>query len=169
MNKNIAILLPYKEQYTDTKAGAASIWVKDYLLESKLSNQTIVYGNLDKTFRPFTKNFKSLNLKGKFIKKNITYTSLLYDEYLKYKFKIIEVHNRPESLLYLIDKKITSKLIFIFHNNPQDLRGSSTVKERMFIAENTDQIYFVSNWVKKNFSKTYRINIETIVIFYTLL
>ena len=36
MDNKIAILLPYKEQYTDTKAGAASIWVKDYFLESKL-------------------------------------------------------------------------------------------------------------------------------------
>ena len=151
MDKKIAILLPYKEQYTDTKAGAASIWVKDYFLESKLSKNTFIFGNLEKKFKPFTKNFKSLNLKGKFIKKNITYTMLLYEEYLKQKFRIIEVHNRPESLLYLIDKKVTSKLIFIFHNNPQDLRGSSTVKERMFIAENTDHIYFVSNWVKKKF------------------
>ena len=151
MAKNIAILLPYKEQYTVTKAGAASIWVKDYLLESKLRSQTIVYGFLDKKYKPFTSNFKSLNLKGKIIQKNLTYTSLLYNEYLKNNFRIIEIHNRPESLLHLIQKKVKSKLIFIFHNNPQDLRGSSTVKERMFIAENTDQVYFVSNWVQKKF------------------
>ena len=151
MAKNIAILLPYKEQYTVTKAGAASIWVKDYLLESKLRSQTIVYGFLDKKYKPFTRNFKSLNLKGKIIQKNLTYTSLLYNEYLKNNFRIIEIHNRPESLLHLIQKKVKSKLIFIFHNNPQDLRGSSTVKERMFIAENTDQVYFVSNWVQKKF------------------
>ena len=31
MKKNIAILLPYKEKYNLDKAGAASIWVKDYL------------------------------------------------------------------------------------------------------------------------------------------
>ena len=107
MDKKIAILLPYKEQYTDTKAGAASIWVKDYFLESKLSKNTFIFGNLEKKFKPFTKNFKSLNLKGKFIKKNITYTMLLYEEYLKQKFRIIEVHNRPESLLYLISNDIS--------------------------------------------------------------
>ena len=48
MNKDIAILLPYKEQYTKNYAGAASIWVKDYILDSDLKNNTIVYGNLDK-------------------------------------------------------------------------------------------------------------------------
>ena len=106
---------------------------------------------LDKKYKPFTRNFKSLNLKGKIIQKNLTYTNLLYNEYLKNNFQIIEIHNRPESLLNLIQKKVKSKLIFIFHNNPQELRGSSSVKERMFIAENTDQVYFVSNWVQKKF------------------
>ncbi|WP_143323180.1 glycosyltransferase family 4 protein, partial [Candidatus Pelagibacter communis] len=39
----------------------------------------------------------------------------------------------------------------MYHNNPQDLRSSSSIKERTFIAENTDQIYFVSGWVKNKF------------------
>ena len=54
-------------------------------------------------------------------------------------------------MLYLINKKVKAKLIFVYHNNPQDLRSSSTIKERTFIAENTDQIYFVSKWVKDKF------------------
>ena len=151
MNKDIAILLPYKEQYTKEHAGAASIWVKDYIMESSLKDKTIIYGNLNKKFKPFSKNFKSLDFKGTFIKKNITYTAKLYEEYLKNEFKIIEIHNRPESLNYFLRKRIKSKIIFVFHNNPLDLRGSSTVKERIFIAENTDQIYFVSKWVKNKF------------------
>ena len=46
MKKKIAILLPYKERYTLNDAAAASIWVKDYLKISLLSNQTIVFGFL---------------------------------------------------------------------------------------------------------------------------
>ena len=150
MNKQIAILLPYKEQYTRDHAGAASIWVKDYIKKSKFKDITLIYGNLDKKYKPFTKNFKSLDL-GRVIKKNISYTENLYKEYQKYKFKIIEIHNRPESLVHLLKKKIKTKFIFIFHNNPLDLRGSSSINERIFIAENTDQIYFVSKWVKNKF------------------
>ena len=56
MNKEIAILLPYKEQYTKSEAGAASIWVKDYLLESSLKNKTVVYGNLSKKFKSFSRS-----------------------------------------------------------------------------------------------------------------
>ena len=57
MKKNIAILLPYKEKYNLNKAGAASIWVKDYLSISKLNNQTLIFGNLNKKDKPLTKNF----------------------------------------------------------------------------------------------------------------
>ena len=149
--KDIAILLPYKENFTESNAGAASIWVKDYLNRSKLKKRSIVYGNLEDNSRPLLKNFKNLKIGSSFVKKNISYTDKLYKEYLKYRFKIIEIHNRPESLLYLIKKKVKAKLIFVYHNNPQDLRSSSSIKERTFIAENTDQIYFVSGWVKNKF------------------
>ena len=40
IKKKIAILLPYKENYTEKCAGAASIWTKDYLGLSKLRNIT---------------------------------------------------------------------------------------------------------------------------------
>ena len=43
MTKEIAILLPYKEKYSEDQAGAASIWVKDYLKLSKLRDKTLVY------------------------------------------------------------------------------------------------------------------------------
>ena len=151
MKKNIAILLPYKEKYNLNKAGAASIWVKDYLSISKLKNQTLIFGNLDKKDKPLTKNFVNIDLTKTYMRKNIQYTKHLYDYHLKNKFNIIEIHNRPESLLYLIKKKISAKLIFMFHNNPQDMRSSKSINDRIFIAENTDQIYFVSRWVKDKF------------------
>ena len=83
--------------------------------------------------------------------KNLSFTKSLYNDYLKYKYEIIEIHNRPESLIYLLNKKIKSKTIFIFHNNPQTVRGSSTVNQRKFIIENCDYVYFISKWVKKMF------------------
>ena len=43
------------------------------------------------------------------------------------------------------------KFIFVYHNNPQELRYSRSVKERMYIVDNCDQIYFVSKWVMRKF------------------
>ena len=79
MKKNIAILLPYKEKYNLNKAGAASIWVKDYLSISKLKSQTLIFGNLDKKDKPLTKNFVNIDLSKAYIRKNIQYTKHLYD------------------------------------------------------------------------------------------
>ena len=47
MKKKIAILLPYKEQFTKKKSSAASIWVYDYLKRSKHNKATTVFVNLD--------------------------------------------------------------------------------------------------------------------------
>ena len=151
MNKKIAILLPYKEKYTLNEAAAASIWVKDYLNGSVLKKETIVFGDLKKNKKPITKNFKNLDISKVNFRKNYSYTKKFYKLYEKYKFEIVEIHNRPESLVYLLKKKMNCKFIFIYHNNPQDLRYSKTVNERLFIVNNCNHIYFVSKWVMNKF------------------
>ncbi len=151
MKKDIAIILPYKEVYSENHAGAASIWLKDYSSLSSLSTRTIIYGNLDVKLKPLTKNFKNIKISKTSFSKTKQYINIFYKDYLKNKFEIIEIHNRPEYLNFLINKKINSKLIFFFHNNPQDIRGSKTKKERLKILEHTDKVFFVSAWTKKKF------------------
>ena len=151
MKKKIAILLPYKEKYTKKDAAAASIWVKDYLKMGRLTEQTLVFGNLPVSKKPLTRNFININLSNFTFKKNYYYTSKFYHSCKKNNFEIIEIHNRPESLVYLIKKYLKCKFIFIYHNNPQNLRYSKSVNERLFIANNCDQIFFVSKWVMKKF------------------
>ena len=114
MKNKIAIILPYKEIYSDNFAGAASIWVKDYFSFSKLSKDTVIYGNLDKGLKPLTDNFKNINISNTSFSKTKGYINFFYKDHLKNNFDIIEIHNRPEYLNYLIKKKINSKLIFFF-------------------------------------------------------
>ena len=140
MEKKIAILLPYKEKYSSDEAAAASIWVKDYLSISTLKNQTLVFGNLSKRKKPITSNFINLDISNIRFRKNYFYTKKFIDKFYNYNFDVVEIHNRPESLIYLIRKKLGCKFIFVYHNNPQDLRYSKTVSERMFIVENCYQI-----------------------------
>ena len=151
MKKKIAILLPYKEKYTSDEAAAASIWVKDYLSLSKLKKETLVFGDLGRNKKPITNNFINLDISKINFRKNYSYTRKFYNQFDKYNFEIVEIHNRPESLVYLIKKKMSCKFIFVYHNNPQDLRYSKTVNERLFILNNCDQIYFVSKYVMNKF------------------
>ena len=53
---------------------------------------------------------------------------------------------------------MSCKFIFVYHNNPQDLRYSKTAKERLFIANNCDQIFFVSKWVMNKFFEGLPVN-----------
>ena len=106
MKKKIAILLPYKEKYTLKDAAAASIWVKDYLKKSSLTNQTLVFGNLPKGKKPLTNNFVNISLSNVRFKKNHFYTKRFLECCNKFKFEIIEIHNRPESLVFLLKKKL---------------------------------------------------------------
>ena len=100
MGKKIAILLPYKENYSLDKAGAVSIWVKDYLKGSKYKNDTIVYGSLNKNDIPISDNFKNIDISNLYINKNLSYTKIFFENCIKENHKIIEIHNRPESLQF---------------------------------------------------------------------
>ena len=81
--KRIAILLPLKERFTEDSAGAASIWVKDYLSISSLKKNTMVYGFLPQKKIPLTKNFKNLDLTNFLLRKNLNYTHKFFEEYKK--------------------------------------------------------------------------------------
>jgi len=150
MNK-IAIILPYKESYTASFAGAASIWVKDYMKKSKLFNQTKIYGNIETNEKPLTGNFTNIPLKKKLFSKTIYYMDFFNKKNSIYNYEIIEIHNRPEYLNYLLKKKVNSKFLLIFHNNPLDIKGSKTIKERLSLLEHAHKILFVSKWVKNKF------------------
>ena len=43
----ISILLPYKENFSPTYAGAVSLFIKDTIKLSKFRNKIIVYGNTE--------------------------------------------------------------------------------------------------------------------------
>ena len=112
MKKEIAILLPYKEKYTLKDSAAASIWVKDYLNISSLNKKTLVFGNLSKNSKPITNNYVNLNISNIKFRKNYFYTRKFLDKFNEYNFDIVEIHNRPESLIYLIKKKFKYKIYF---------------------------------------------------------
>tara|TARA_B100000214_G_scaffold332246_1_gene273651 strand:- start:259 stop:2358 length:2100 start_codon:yes stop_codon:yes gene_type:complete len=151
MKKKIAIILPYKEIYSEKYAGAASIWVKDYCNFSKLKDETVIYGNLPNKLKPISKNFFNIKIKKTIFSKNKEYIDSFYNDFLIKKYEIIEIHNRPEYFNYLISRNVDAKLIFIFHNNPTQMRGSRKVEERIRILENAEKVFFVSRWTMKKF------------------
>jgi glycosyltransferase involved in cell wall biosynthesis len=151
MNKKIAILLPYKEDYNKSNAGSASLWVKDFFENSKLKKLTTIYG-INTKKKSLSRNF--INLNNKFplftFKKNIYYAKLFLKKINK-QTKIIEIHNRPEIFHFIKKHNSKYKLILVFHNNPLLIRGSKKIIERQDILNKCSNIIFVSKWVQKKF------------------
>ena len=146
----ISILLPYKENFTSSDAGAVSLFVNDMNKESFFNKSTYIFGNTDSK-KKLSKNYINLNLDKKIFQS----TSKRYVEtFLEYEKKInsdvIEIHNRP-NYIKLIKKDFKNKIILFFHNDPLTMNGSKTINERLYLLNNIDKIIFNSNWSKKRF------------------
>tara|TARA_Y100000992_G_scaffold249280_1_gene181031 strand:+ start:312 stop:2429 length:2118 start_codon:yes stop_codon:yes gene_type:complete len=148
----IATILPYKENYTFSKAQAAAIWVNDFFKFSKFKNDNFIFGNTD-TRDYLTKNYINVHLKNKkskFSSTSIEYCNNFLEIEKKYNFDIIEIHNRPLIFRYL-NEKVNKKFILYFHNDPLNMKGSKSVSERIFLLNKVDKIIFVSKWVQNRF------------------
>ena len=147
----IAILLPYKENFSSEYAGAVSIFINDTVLKSKYKDTTQVYGNTNFK-KDLLKNYVNLSLN----KKNLIESSsnLYVDNFIKKKSvinsDIIEIHNRPNYIKKILKLKKSKKILY-FHNNPLEMNGSKSIQQRLFLIENLDQITFNSEWTKKQF------------------
>ena len=132
----IATILPYKENYTISKAQAAAIWVCDFFKFSKFKDNNFIYGNTNgKDF--LTKNYINIeinNLKSKFTSSTKEYCKNFIKKTKYLNFDIVEIHNRPLVFHYL-KKEINSKFILYFHNDPLSMNGSKTTKERLDLLE----------------------------------
>ena len=148
----IATILPYKENYTLTKAQAAAIWVCDFFKHSRYNDDNYIFGNTKgKDF--LTKNYINIkinNLKSKFTSSTREYCRNLVIEIKDKEFDIIEIHNRPLVFQFL-KKELNSKFILYFHNDPISMNGSKSADERLNLLSQLDKIIFVSKWVQNRF------------------
>jgi len=149
--KKIAILLPYKENFTPGYAGAVSLLVKDISLKSKYKNSTTVYGSTEFKEK-YDVKYKNMQSKKYFFERgNIKYAENFLKLIESAKTDLIEIHNRPATFNYLIEKVPNKKILIYFHNDPLSLRGSIRKSQRESILNKASAIIFISEWTKKRF------------------
>ena len=124
----ISILLPYKENFSPSYPGAVSLFVKDTSSISKFKKDITVFGNTDRK-KIFKIKYKNLVLKRKDFYKSQSkvYVKEFIKQEEKYNSDIIEVHNRPIYVKYLLFQKISTKLVLYFHNDPLSMSGSKSI------------------------------------------
>ena len=148
----IDILLPYREKFTLTKASAVSTSVKNSITYSIYKNEIKIYGHTVEN-PMLQKNFIGIKTNRLIhFSNNIS----LIKNYLKLnqndnERKLIEIHNRPYLLKYLLYKTYHNPIILYFHNDPTKMKGSISIKEREDILKNVAGLVFVSKFLKEKF------------------
>jgi len=162
MIKKRAIILPYKESFSDNNSGAASIFVKESLVDENI-DEFVIYGSKSQISKKYKKNFFFNPTQKKYFR-NYNYIKYFVKKFSNNNFETIEIHNRPKYIKEIKKNFPTSKIIFYFHNDPNTLGGSKTNKEKHYINNNC-QIVFLSKWIKKKFENKKFINNSNIVIY----
>ncbi len=153
----VSILLPYKENYSPSYAGAVSLFVNESTTISKYKKNIKVYGNT--IYKKKFNNYFNLSISNKkFISKNYNYVKNFTKQNEVKNSDIIEIHNRPIYLKYIINENINTNFVVYFHNDPLNIKGSETIKERLYILEKSTHVIFISQWLKKQFFKGIDIN-----------
>ena len=164
----INILIPYKEMFDKEKTSSVSITVRNNLKYTEFKNHIKIYGKVvenpisKKHFVPI-KNpinpFKSKN-------KNLADLMCRYILSSKDKNQIVEIHNRPYLQNYILEKIPYAKIFLFFHNNPQDMKGSKSINERLKLLKNATLIVCVSNFIKEKFLDGLDFNSKKIIVLY---
>jgi len=147
----ISILLPYKENFSPTYAGAVSLFVNSTNKISKFKNNIIVYGSTNHKIKLST-NYININLKKRILSSlSKNYVDKFYNIHKDNPSDIIEIHNRPIYVNKLVE--LNSKIVLYFHNDPITMIGSKTVQERLNLLNVCSKIIFNSEWSKKQYLK----------------
>ena len=151
-NIKIATILPYKENYTFSKAQAAAIWVSDFFKFSRFNKDNYIFGNTNKKDYLTSNyiNIKISNKKSKLSSTTFEYCKNFIKNIVNKDFDIIEIHNRP-LVFNILKKQLDKKFILYFHNDPLSMKGSKSINERLYLLDNVDKIIFVSKWTQNQF------------------
>ena len=146
----ISILLPYKENFSPNYAGSISLFISQTVKKSKYLKSIKIFGSTDYK-KILLNNYINIKLNSKFYEstsKRFIKNFILKDK--KNKSDLLEIHNRPY-YIRLLSKYYKNKIILYFHNNPLEMKGSKSLKERIYLLENVDKIVFNSKWSKQKF------------------
>ncbi len=163
----ISILLPLKENFSPSYPGAVSLFINDTLKSSEFKKEITVFGHTNYKKR-FNQRYCNIEIRKKlFSSQNKEYVKKFIEIEKKNNSQIVELHNRPIYLKYLVDNLKEKDYILYFHNDPLTMSGSKSIKERSFLLDNCYRIVFNSNWSKKRFlqnMKSDAINSEKLIV-----
>ncbi len=146
----VAVLLPYRERFAQSGAGAVSTVVDGFARYSafrgdvKILGAPVDHSLQEGAFLPvpalsFWHGFRS--------RRYLTAATRL----IRDSFDFVEVHNRPKYMTFLRKRLPDKALVLYLHNDPRTMEGSKTVRDRRKIASNADAVICVSDYIRRCF------------------
>ena len=151
----IAILLPQKEGFSEKNFGSVSLFVRDINKKSKFKKQIKVFAHCkNSSFKGFNVKHLNKSYNHLFFGKNIGHTKEFIKNIDQVNIpKIIEIHNRPNSVLRISKYLPKSKIFLFYHNDPFSFKESKTVDSKLKLIQKCHKLIFVSEFLKKRFLK----------------
>ena len=148
----IDILLPAKERFSPSNAGAISGVVCDLARTSKATKQFRVIGtNVETSLMP--DHFTGLMPKRRWLNgHNIGLAAAYLDLIHKTGAPdLTEVHSRCHVAHYLVQKLPSLNVTLYLHNDPRQMKGGRSVNERRYLLETLAGIICVSDYIRNCF------------------
>jgi UDP-glucose:(glucosyl)LPS alpha-1,2-glucosyltransferase len=161
----IVVILPVRERFRATDAGAVALCVKEQAALSRYAKQITVIGAMQGGFEGVLYQqvgFMFSLLLGK----SLAY-QLACQRYIKSQSPcLIEIHNRVELFLSLQGYFAQIPCCLFLHNDPQSIKGCRTVSERQLLLNKAAAIYCVSDYVRQRFILELVGNIDKVKVIY---
>ena len=146
------LLLPHKEKFTATNAGAVASVVTDLVRASQTSDRFRVIGSAVEA--PFENiDFCPLAVRRRWLHGgNIgfaeAYLNMLQSQAAP---DLVEVHGRCHVAAHIKAKRPDLRVALYLHNDPRDMKGGHTVAARATLLANMSAIICVSDYIKDCF------------------
>jgi glycosyltransferase involved in cell wall biosynthesis len=148
----IDILLPAKERFSPSNAGAISGVVRDLVQASLAAKQFRIIGtDVDTSLMP--DHFTGLLPKRRWLNGHNIGLAAAYLDLINATdvADLVEVHSRCQVARYLVQKRTSLRVSLYLHNDPRQMKGGRSVSQRRYLLEKLTGIICVSDYIRKSF------------------
>ena len=148
----IDILLPAKERFSPSNAGAISGVVRDLVQASQAAKQFRIIGtDVDTSLMP--DHFKGLLPKRRWLNGHNIGLAAAYLDLINATdvADLVEVHSRCHVARYLLQRHPTLRVSLYLHNDPRQMKGGRSVSQRRYLLEKLSGIICVSDYIRNCF------------------
>tara|TARA_B100000085_G_scaffold137336_1_gene125125 strand:+ start:328 stop:1458 length:1131 start_codon:yes stop_codon:yes gene_type:complete len=151
-NPKIDILLPAKERFSPSNAGAISGVVRDLVQASQAAKQFRIIGtDVDTSLMP--DHFTGLLPKRRWLNGHNIGLAAAYLDLINATgaSDLVEVHSRCQVARYLLKKRPSLRVLLYLHNDPRQMKGGRSVSQRRYLLEKLAGIICVSDYIRNCF------------------